>query len=103
MVPVKDEDNAAHACPGTAGIRHTTRIDARRVNVPRRLNVDILVLHKPARTSNTPISVSPPAMSASIKKRVRNLNRFLEKYISFSAIETISGVKPPTGATAVRS
>jgi hypothetical protein len=61
MVPVKDEDNAARARPGIASIRHITRTDTRRVEIPL-FNADMFRLHGRARTSNTFISVSLSSM-----------------------------------------
>jgi hypothetical protein len=88
MVPVKDEDNAARARPGIASVRQITRTDTRRVSVPRRLDVDISILHKLARNSNTFIFHGP-----SLSQCVRNQHQSFDKYISLSpsAIRTMSG------------
>jgi hypothetical protein len=88
MVPVKDEDRAARVRPGAASIRHITRTDTRRVSIPRRLDVDISILHKLARNSNTFIFHGP-----SLSQRVRNQHQSFDKYMSLSpsAIKTMSG------------
>jgi hypothetical protein len=63
MAPVKDEDDAAHACPGIASVRHIMRTDTRKVEVPR-LTVDMF----------TPPGKGEPAATISFHRRTKTLN-----------------------------